>query len=500
MVNLLLGFSVVVTPANLLYCLIGTFLGTAIGILPGVGPLATIAILMPLTVHMDVTSALIMLCGIYYGVAYGGTATSVLLRIPGEASSVVTCLDGYMMARNGRAGAALTIAAIGSFIAGTIGTIAISYASPPLAKLVFAFGPAQYTALMLAALAAVTYFSGGPLLKVLLMVGFGLTLGCVGADPMTLTLTLTPRLTFGSLDMVGGIDLTALAIGLFGFSEILWMARQPLAKLKLIPPPKTLLGFLPNREEVRRSVMPVARGTVLGFMVGVLPGGGAMLASFLSYAVERKFCRYPEQFGKGAVEGLAGPETANNAGTSGALLPLLCMGLPANAVSALLLTAFMIHGVAPGPAMVERQPEIFWGLIASMYIGNVMLLVLNLPLIGLLVKILEVPCAYLSPLILLLCVIGVYSLGGASAVTVAVAFGFLGYFLRRLDFDLGLLILAYVLGPILERSVRQALTISGGEAKIFVADPLSIGLLVAAAVFLAAGLMPNRKLSLREDA
>jgi putative tricarboxylic transport membrane protein len=493
--NLLLGFSVVITPANLLYCFIGAFLGTVIGILPGVGPLATIAILMPLTVNMDVTSALIMLCGIYYGVAYGGTATSVLLRIPGEASSVVTCLDGYMMARNGRAGAALTIAAVGSFIAGTIGTIAISYASPPLAKLVFAFGPAQYTALMLAALAAVTYFSGGPLLKALLMVGFGLTLGCVGADPMT----LTPRLTFGSLDMVGGIDLTPMAIGLFGFSEILSMARQPLAKLKLIPPPTTVLGFLPNREETRRSVAPVARGTVLGFLVGVLPGGGAMLASFLSYAVERKFCPYPQQFGKGAVEGLAGPETANNAGTSGALLPLLCMGLPANAVSALLLTAFMIHGVAPGPAMVERQPEIFWGLIASMYVGNVMLLVLNLPLIGVLVKILEVPRAYLSPLILLLCVIGVYSSGEASAVVVAVAFGFLGYFLRRLDFDLGLLILAYVLGPILERSVRQALTISGGDPAIFVGSPLSIGLLAAAAVFLVLGLMPNRKLALRDD-
>jgi putative tricarboxylic transport membrane protein len=492
--NLLLGFSVVATSANLFYCFLGTLLGTVIGILPGVGPLATIAILMPLTVKMDVTSALLMLCGIYYGVAYGGTATSVLLRIPGEASSVITCLDGYMMARNGRAGAALTIAAVGSFVAGTIGTVAISYLSPPLAKLVFAFGPAQYTALMLAALAAVTYFSGGALLKALLMVGFGLTLGCVGADPMT----LTPRLTFGSLSLVGGIDLTPLAIGLFGFSEIIAMARQPLARLKMIPPPKTLLGFLPNRDETRRSVAPVARGTVLGFLVGVLPGGGAMLASFLSYALERKLSRRPEEFGKGAVEGLAGPETANNAGTSGALLPLLCMGLPANAVSALLLTAFMIHGVAPGPAMMERQPEVFWGLIASMYIGNVMLLLLNLPLIGLFVKILEVPRAYISPLILLLCVIGVYSSGDSSAVAVAVFFGFLGYLLRKMDFDLGLLILAYVLGPILERSLRQALTISGGDLSIFWHDGLTVALLIAAAVFLVLGLMP-KKLALRSD-
>jgi putative tricarboxylic transport membrane protein len=495
MENLLLGFSVVGTPANLFYCFVGTFLGTVVGILPGVGPLATIAILMPLTAKMDVTSALLMLCGIYYGVAYGGTATSVLLRIPGEASSVITCLDGYMMARNGRAGSALTIAAVGSFIAGTIGTVAISYLSPPLAKLVFAFGPAQYTALMLAALAAVTYFSGGALLKALLMVGLGLTIGCVGADPMT----LTPRLTFGSLSLVGGIDLTPLAIGLFGFSEIIAMARQPVSKLRILPPPRTFLGFLPNREETRRSVAPVARGTVLGFLVGVLPGGGAMLASFLSYAVERKVSRHPEEFGKGAVEGLAGPETANNAGTAGALLPLLCMGLPANAVSAVLLTAFMIHGVAPGPAMIERQPEVFWGLIASMYIGNVMLLLQNLPLIGLFIKILEVPRAYISPLIMLLCVIGVYSSGNDSDVAVAVFFGFLGYFLRKMDFDLGLLILAYVLGPILERSLRQALTISGGDLSIFAQDYLTVGLLVAAAIFLVLGLWPSRKLSLRDD-
>ena len=494
MENLLLGFSIVGTPANLFYCFVGTFLGTVVGILPGVGPLATIAILMPLTAKMDVTSALLMLCGIYYGVAYGGTATSVLLRIPGEASSVITCLDGYMMARNGRAGSALTIAAVGSFIAGTIGTVAISYLSPPLAKLVFAFGPAQYSALMLAALAAVTYFSGGALLKALLMVGLGLTIGCVGADPMT----LTPRLTFGSLSLVGGIDLTPLAIGLFGFSEIIAMARQPVSKLRIIPPPRTFLGFLPNREETRRSVAPVARGTVLGFLVGVLPGGGAMLASFLSYAVERKVSSHPEEFGKGAVEGLAGPETANNAGTAGALLPLLCMGLPANAISAVLLTAFMIHGVAPGPAMIERQPEVFWGLIASMYIGNVMLLLQNLPLIGLFIKILEVPRAYITPLIMLLCVIGVYSSGNDSDVTVAVFFGFLGYFLRKMDFDLGLLILAYVLGPILERSLRQALTISGGDLSIFVQDYLTVGLLVAAAIFLVLGLWPSSKLWSRD--
>lgn len=483
--HLLHGFATVGTPANLFYCFVGTLLGTVIGILPGLGPLATIAILLPLTYDMHVTSALIMLAGIYYGVAYGGTATSVLLRIPGEASSVVTCLDGYEMARKGRAGAALSIAAIGSFVAGTAGTVAISYLSPALSRLVFAFGPAEYAALMVAAMAAVTYFSGGAFLKSLLMLGFGLILGTVGGDPMT----LEPRLTFGAVSLTGGVDLAALAIGLFGFSEIIEMAGKRVSELRIIPPPRTLLGFLPSREEARRSVAPVGRGTVLGFLVGIIPGGGALMASFLSYAVERKLCRYPGEFGNGAVEGLAGPETANNAGVSGALLPLLCMGLPANAVTAVLLSAFMVHGVAPGPAMMERQPEIFWALIASMYIGNVMLLLLNLPLVGLLVRILEVPRAYLSPLILLLCVVGIYSsVGEPSGVFMAVVFGFVGWFLRMYRFDLGILILAYVLGPLLERSVRQALTISNGDVAVFVHSAISVGLLGAAACVVLAGL------------
>ncbi|WP_137180773.1 tripartite tricarboxylate transporter permease [Roseomonas sp. AR75] len=496
MEQLLHGFAVVMTPANLFFCLVGTLLGTVVGIIPGLGPLTTIAILLPVTYKLDVTSALIMLSGIYYGVAYGGTATSVLLRIPGEASSVVTCIDGYAMARKGRAGAALTIAAVGSFIAGTVGTIGISYLSPPLAELVFAFGPAEYAALMLAGLAAVTYFSSGSLLKSLLMAAFGLVLGCVGKDPMT----LEPRLTFGFTGLLDGIELPALAIGLFGLSEILLLARRSQSSLKMIAPPRSLLGFLPNREETRRSVAPVVRGTVLGFLVGVLPGGGAVIASFLSYALERKFAKRPEEFGQGAVEGLAGPETANNAASSGSLLPLLCMGLPANATTAVLLNAFILHGVAPGPAMMTQQPEIFWGLIASMYIGNVMLLVLNLPLIGLMIRILDVPRAYLGPIILLFCMIGVYSsVGDASGVLIAVVFGFVGYYLRKHGFNLGMLILAFVLGPILERSVRQALNISDGEFGVFVASPISITLLCLAAAILLLGLWPRRPVVNAED-
>jgi putative tricarboxylic transport membrane protein len=489
MENLLLGFAQVMTPAKLLWCFLGVFLGTVVGILPGLGPLATMAILLPMTFKMDVSSAIIMLSGIYYGVAYGGTATSVLMRIPGEASSVVTCLDGYQMARKGRAGAALGVAAFGSFFAGTVGTLAISYLSPPLAKLVFAFGPAEYTMLMFAGLCAVTYFSGSSILRALLMAGLGLGLGCIGPDPMT----GEPRLSFGLVSLSSNIDIVALAIGLFGISELLFMARRRAEELLVIAPPAGLLGFLPNREEARRSIGPTVRGSILGFLIGVLPGGGAVFASFLSYAMERKLSKRPEEFGTGAVEGLAGPESANNAGTAGAFVPLLCMGLPANAITAVLLSAFMVHGVAPGPSMIERQPELFWGIIASMYLGNFMLLVLNLPLIGLLVRVLEIPRAWLSPLILLLCLVGVYSsTGDAAGVAMCIAFGFLGYFLRRHGYDLGIVILAFVLGPIIERSVRQALTISNGDPAIFVQSPLAIGLATLAAAILIAGLWPKR--------
>ena len=486
---LLNGFAVVATPANLLYCFIGCLLGTIVGILPGLGPLTTIAILLPITFKMDVTSAIIMLSGIYYGVAYGGTVTSVLMRIPGEASSVVTCLDGYEMARKGRAGAALGIAAVGSFVPGTVGVLGISFLSPPLAKLVLAFGPAEYAMLMLAGLAMVTYMSGGSLSRALLMAAFGLLLGCVGADPMN----MTPRLTFGLLTLGDGVNLVPLAIGLFGLSEVLFMASRKPDELNMLPPPPGLKAFMPTREEARRSVAPVARGTVLGFLIGLLPGGGAMIASFLSYAVERKLSKHPEEFGKGAVEGLAGPESANNAGTCGAFVPLLTMGIPANAITALLIGAFMIHGVTPGPMILERQPEVFWGVVASMYIGNLMLLVLNLPLIGLFVKILHVPRAMLTPVILIVCLIGVYSANGNPGdVLVAVVFGFIGYGLRRAGFDLGIVILAYVLGPIFERSVRQALAISDGDPMIFFRSGLSTGFAVAALVILAAGLWPKR--------
>ncbi|WIM11997.1 tripartite tricarboxylate transporter permease [Enhydrobacter sp.] len=487
---LLDGFAVTLTLGNLLYCFAGVLLGTVVGILPGLGPLTTIAILLPITFKMEVTSAIIMLSGIYYGVAYGGTVTSVLMRIPGEASSVVTCLDGYEMARRGRAGAALGVAGLGSFVAGTVGVIGISFLSPPLARLVLAFGPAEYAMLMLAGLTMVTYMSSGSLARALLMAAFGLLLGTVGSDPMN----MTPRLTFGILALGDGVNLVPLAIGLFGLSEVLFMARQKAEDLKILPPPSRLLGFLPSRDEARRSLGPVARGTGLGFLVGLLPGGGATLASFLSYGIERKLSRHPEEFGKGAVEGVAGPESANNAGTAGAFVPLLCMGIPANAITALLLGAFIIHGVTPGPTILERQPQVFWGVVASMYVGNAMLLILNLPLIGLFVRILEIPRAYLAPMILVVCLIGVYSSSNNPAdVLLAVVFGFVGYGLRRHGFDLGIVILAYVLGPIFERSVRQALAISDGDPSIFFHSYLSTAFALVALALLVAGLWPRKR-------
>jgi putative tricarboxylic transport membrane protein len=336
--------------------------------------------------------------------------------------------------------------------------------------------------------------SGGSLPRALLMAAFGLLLGLVGADPMN----MTPRLTFGVMALGDGVSLVPLAIGLFGLSEVLFMARRGAEEMKILAPPKGMMGFMPTREEARRSVGPIGRGTVLGFLVGLLPGGGAVIASFLSYAVERKLSRHPEEFGKGAVEGLAGPEAANNAGTTGAFVPLLCMGIPANAITALLLGAFMIHGVTPGPTILERQPEVFWGVVASMYIGNIMLLILNLPLIGLFVRILDIPRVYLTPMILVVCLVGVYSNSGNPAdVLVAVVFGFVGYFLRRQGFDLGIVILAFVLGPIFERSVRQALSISDGDPMIFLHSTLSTGFALAAAVILLAGLWPKRAGALR---
>jgi len=406
------------------------------------------------------------------------------MRIPGEASSIVTCFDGHAMAKNGRAGAALGVAAIGSFIAGTFGILGIMLLSPPLAEIVIAFGPWEYAALMLASVSLIAFFAASGVARACLMAMIGLFLGLVGLDPIT----GASRFTFGMPALLDGINIAPLALGLFGLSELLFLALSKGTTPEIMRPPSTLMGFMPNREEARRSIMPVARGSVLGFLVGLQPGGGADLASFLSYAVERRLSRRPEEFGKGAVEGVAGPEAANNSGTAGAFIPLLTLGIPSNAVTALLLGALLVHGVQPGPMILERQPELYWGVIASMYVGNVLLLILNLPFVGLFVRALEVPRRFMATLILLICMIGTWSVGMAYFdMLMAAVFGLVGFALRRSGFDLGPLILAYVLGPTFERSLRQALLISDGDITVLTQHPIALGLVAAAIVTLLGG-------------
>jgi putative tricarboxylic transport membrane protein len=472
--NLLLGFKISLSLNNLLYCLIGTVLGTVVGILPGLGPAATIALLLPLTFKLDVTSAIIMLAGIYYGVAYGGTLTSVLLNIPGEACTVVTCIDGYQMARKGRAGPALGIAAFGSFIGSTFGVLGIMLLAPPLSSIALNFGPAEYTSLMVGGMTLVTYLSSKSVVKSIAMAVLGLIFGCIGLDPIE----GMERFTFGTLILMDGINIAPLAMGLFGIAEILTMAEESVKQESLVQASMKIRNLLPSKQDWKDSVGPIGRGTPLGFFLGILPGGGAVMASFLSYALEKRISKHPEKFGTGTIEGVAGPETANNAGTAGAFIPLLTLGLPFNVITALILAAFMVHGVTPGPLILKKSPEIFWGVVTSMYIGNIMLLILNLPLIGIFINILRIPYPILSPLIAAVCFVGVFTVSyNPMDVVLMVFFGLVGYLMRKFDYDAAPLMLAYVLGPLLERSLRQALILSTGSMTIFFRKPISAALL-----------------------
>ena len=476
--NLLTGFSVSLSFNNLIYCFIGCFLGTVIGVLPGLGPTATIAMLLTVTYKLDLTSAVIMLSGIYYGAQYGGTITSVLFSIPGEASTVVTVIDGYQMALQGKAGKALGIAAFGSFIAGTVGTIALSIIAPPLSEFALMFGPPEYTTLMILGLTLVVYLGTGSPLKSILMGALGLALGTIGLDPVT----AVERFTFGSYSLLDGINVAVLAMGLFGIAEILYMAENVEVRFSrdMVRCPRKLRELLPNRQDWKISAKPIARGTVLGFFLGILPGGGAMISSFASYALEKKLSKNPEKFGKGAIEGVAGPETANNSAISGCFIPLLTLGIPSNVVMALLIGAFMLHGVTPGPFIMNKHPLIFWGIITSMYIGNVFLLILNIPLIRIFVKIMEVPFGLLSPLIVLICVIGAYSLNNNPLdVILMMVFGGVGYLMRKFGYEPAPLVLAFVLGEMLEKALRQSLIISQGSPLIFFTRPIALVLMVA---------------------
>jgi putative tricarboxylic transport membrane protein len=490
--NLALGFGVAVSPVNLLFCFIGALLGTLIGVLPGIGPLGAISMLLPITFQFQPVTALIMLAGIYYGAQYGGSTTSILVNLPGETSSIVTCLDGHQMARNGRAGAALAIAALGSFFAGCVSTLLIAVASPPLARLGTLFQAPDYFSLMVLGLIGAVVLAHGSVVKALGMILLGLLLGLVGTD---LT-TGRQRYTFGIGELSDGIGFVTLAMGLFGVADILVnLERSAMPRLTAI------VGSLwPTREELRRAAPAVVRGTALGSLLGVLPGGGAILSSFTAYALEKKVSRHPEQFGKGAIEGVAGPESANNAGAQTSFIPMLTLGIPSNALMALLVGAMSIFGVVPGPRIVIEQPQLFWGLVASMWIGNAMLLVITLPLIGLWVQMLRIPYRLLHPIILLLCCIGVYSLNGSALeVGLMALFGLLGYALLKLGFEPAPMLLGFVLGPMMEENLRRALAVSRGDASVFITRPISATLLAISALLLIAALLPKVS-RVRQDA
>ncbi len=477
--SLLLGFSVALRPDVLWYAFIGCLVGTLVGMLPGIGPLAGVSILLPLTFGLDPTRAIVMLAGIYYGSQYGGSTTSILLRIPGEAASVMTCIDGNAMARKGRAGAALCIAAIGSFIAGTFGVVVLTLVAPPLAAFALGFGPPEYTALLTLGLIFLAYMSTSSLVRTLLMATFGLLLGTVGIDVMSGHF----RYSFDIAELGDGLGIVPVAVGLFGLGEILSTPSRKVSGEVVRP---RLRELWPKRVEWRDAAMPIARGSVLGFLIGIIPGSAHIISSFVSYALERRISRHPEEFGKGAVAGVAGPESANNAASTGAFVPMLALGIPTGPVTAVLMAALLIHGIPPGPTLVNDHPNVFWGFVASMYVGNLMLLALNLPLVGLFVNMLRIPYAYLYPLIIMFCLIGVYEVNHSIVdVWIMLLMGIVGYGLKKFGFDPAPLVLGLVIAPIFEMSLRQSLIMSNGTWLIFLQRPIALTLILICVALLA---------------
>jgi len=491
--HLALGFSVALSVQNLFWCFIGVLIGTAIGVLPGVGPTATMALLLPITYFLTPEGALIMLAGIYYGAQYGGSTTAILVNLPGEASSVVTALDGYQMARQGRAGPALAISAIGSFFAGTVATCAIVMAAPPLTRLAQQFAPADYFSLMVLGLVLAVVMASGSIVKAIGMVFLGMLLGLIGTDVNT----GNTRFTFGISDLFDGIGFVIVAMGLFGMAEIIKNLgdneRRDLVSSKVS-------GLMPTREDFKRSWPPIVRGTFLGGLLGILPGGGGVLGSFASYALEKKISPTPERFGQGEIEGVAGPESANNAAAQTSFIPMLTLGIPSNAVMAMMIGGMMIHGIVPGPQVMDQKPDLFWGMIVSMWIGNAMLVILNLPLIGIWVKMLLVPYRLLAIAILFFCCIGVYSLNNLwSEVLFMALFGMLGFVFVRLDCEPAPLLLGYLLGPLMEVYMRRAMLLSRGDPLVFFQRPLSLAFLIIAVIALALVIFPNIRKA-REEA
>jgi putative tricarboxylic transport membrane protein len=482
--NLAFGFSVAVTPMNLLLCLIGALVGTLIGVLPGIGPLATIAMLLPITFGLHPVGALIMLAGIYYGAQYGGSTTSILINIPGESSSVVTTLDGHQMAKQGRAGPALAIAAIGSFIAGCFSTVLVAALGVPLTALALKFGPAEYFSLMVLGLVFAVVLAKGSVFKAIAMVMLGLLLSCVGSDIET----GQSRMAFDIPELADGIGFVTVAMGVFGYAEIMRNLEQDESR-EIVE--AKITGLMPTMKDFKDSFGAIMRGTALGSLLGILPGGGAVIAAFAAYTFEKKISKNPERFGRGAIEGVAAPESANNAAAQTSFIPLLTLGIPPNAVMALMVGAMTIHGIVPGPQVMTKQPELFWGLIASMWIGNLMLVVINLPLVGVWVSLLRVPYRLLFPAILIFCAIGVYSINNAPADAIMVAvFGFVGYWLVKTDFEPAPMLLGFVLGPLMEENLRRAMLIARGDPTTFVTRPISGVLLAIAAALVVVALLP----------
>ena len=481
---LLLGFQVAFQPQNLFYCFTGVIIGTLVGVLPGMGPVAAMSLLLPATFHIPPVGAMIMLAGIYYGAQYGGSTTSILVNIPGEAASVMTCLDGYQMARQGRAGPALGIAAFGSFIAGTIGILGLVLIAPPLVNFALRFGPPEYFSLMVLGLTVLTFLTSASMVRALMMATFGLIMGTIGLD----TISGLARFSFNIPELLDGVGLVPLVMGLFGISEVLLNIET---KIKREIFTTKVKGLLPSRKDWAQSVGAIFRGTFIGFLLGILPGGGAVISSFAAYAIEKRLSKHPERFGQGAIEGVAAPESANNSAAQTAFIPLLTLGIPSNVVMAMLLGALIIHGLTPGPLLLSQHPELFWGVVASMYVGNAMLLALNLPLIGMWIQLLRVPYAILFPLIVLFCLIGAYSINNSSFdVAMMLIFGVIGYLMKKLSLEAAPMVLAFVLGPMMETALRQSLIKSRGSFSIFFTRPISAICIIIALALMTAPFLP----------
>jgi putative tricarboxylic transport membrane protein len=473
------GFSVALVPANLLACFLGVLIGTVVGVLPGLGPMGAMALLIPATFSLGPTSALIMLAGIFYGAMYGGSTTSILVNVPGEAASVVTAIDGYKMARKGRGGAALAVSAVGSFVAGTLGVVALMLFAPPLADIALLFGPPEYCTLTFIGLLLLSQLGEGSPIKSYLMMAFGLLLGTVGMD----AISGLPRFTFGSVELGQGVELVPVAMGLYGVGEVLVIAERISSAPSLIR--VRFWELFPSLAEWRRAFPPMVRGGAIGFILGLIPGPAAILSTFASYGLERRISKNPEEFGQGAIEGVAGPEAANNAATAGSMVPLLALGIPFAPPAAMLLGALTIHGVQPGPLLMAQQPEIFWGVVASMYIGNAVLLVLNLPLVGVFATILRIPQHLLMGLILVLCLVGTFSVNNSLLdIFILIGMGFVGYILRKLSFDMAPLVLALVLGPTLEKTFRQSLFMARGDLWALISRPATAAMLSVGAILI----------------